>query len=333
MVGGEGGVVEEVERLPALALGDAVGRDLAVEVLGAVDVPGVAEVLVVLRACRRGRTCRGGRPCRARPGPAGPCRRRRTSSSSRASGRRCPSACGSSTRRGRAPARARACARWKARKSEHCLPCDVDDLDVLALAHLVGERGRLVDAEVEPRLRQRRAAARPRFGPRRRPLDLDDQRGRRPVAVDDPAPGAATTAASRSTSKDCDSPGAARRRRTAGSRRRPGPPALGEQRVAGASGRRQAPLGSASSTDSSAGCPPSGSITVNRRRRWTRTPVAPPGRTHHDSNERSTGFSPATRAGADGHDAQLARSLRLVLLGLRHAAARPAPACRRRRAS
>ena len=44
----EAGVVEEVERLPALALGDPVGRDLAVEVLRAADVPGVAHVLVVL---------------------------------------------------------------------------------------------------------------------------------------------------------------------------------------------------------------------------------------------------------------------------------------------
>ena len=36
------------------------------------------------------------------------------------------------------------------------LALDVDDLDVLALAHLVGQRGGLVDAEVEPRLGQGR---------------------------------------------------------------------------------------------------------------------------------------------------------------------------------
>ena len=34
----------------------------------------------------------------------------------------------------------RACAAWKARKSEHWRPSDVDDLDVLARLHLVGER-------------------------------------------------------------------------------------------------------------------------------------------------------------------------------------------------
>ena len=42
------GVVEEVQRLPALARRDLERSQRAVEVVGAVDVPGVAEVLVVL---------------------------------------------------------------------------------------------------------------------------------------------------------------------------------------------------------------------------------------------------------------------------------------------
>ena len=48
-VGVEARVVEEVQRRPALALGDRVRRQDPVEVLGAVDVPEVAGVLVVLR--------------------------------------------------------------------------------------------------------------------------------------------------------------------------------------------------------------------------------------------------------------------------------------------
>ena len=48
---------------------------------------------------------------------------------------------------------------------------DVDDLDVLALAHLVGERAGAVDAEVQARLGQRRRqldlAGRPRRSARR----------------------------------------------------------------------------------------------------------------------------------------------------------------------
>ena len=49
VVGVERGVVEEIECLPALARRHAVGRHLPVEVLGAVDVARIPEVLVVLR--------------------------------------------------------------------------------------------------------------------------------------------------------------------------------------------------------------------------------------------------------------------------------------------
>ena len=67
------------------------------------------------------------------------------------------------------------------------LPLDVDHLDVLARAHLVGERGRGVDAHVEPRLGERRRELRLAVGPRRRAPDLDEEVGGRRVAVDDAA--------------------------------------------------------------------------------------------------------------------------------------------------
>ena len=63
-------------------------------------------------------------------------------------------------------------------------PGHVDDLDVLALADLVGERGGLVDAEVEPRLGERRRQLHLLARPRHRALQLDHERRRRPVAVD-----------------------------------------------------------------------------------------------------------------------------------------------------
>ncbi len=63
-------------------------------------------------------------------------------------------------------------------------PGHVDDLDVLALADLVGERGGLVDAEVEPRLGERRRQLDLLARPRHRALQLDHERGGRPVAVD-----------------------------------------------------------------------------------------------------------------------------------------------------
>ena len=82
----EAGVVEEVEGLPALALGDPVGRDLRVEVLGAADVPGVAHVLVVLGRAGEREGVVAARRCRAPPPRAGPCPRRRTSPGAPGSG-------------------------------------------------------------------------------------------------------------------------------------------------------------------------------------------------------------------------------------------------------
>ena len=67
------------------------------------------------------------------------------------------------------------------------LPLDVDHLDELARAHLVRERGRGVDAHVEPGLGERRRELRLAVGARRRAPDLDEEVGGRRVAVDDAA--------------------------------------------------------------------------------------------------------------------------------------------------
>ena len=69
------------------------------------------------------------------------------------------------------------------------LALDVDDLDVLAGANLVRERGRLVDAEVEPWLGERRRKLELAVLPRRASTDLDEQVGRRRRAVHDTAGG------------------------------------------------------------------------------------------------------------------------------------------------
>ena len=45
----DAGIVEEVERHPALARGDPVRREFFVEIVGAVDVPGIALVVVIAR--------------------------------------------------------------------------------------------------------------------------------------------------------------------------------------------------------------------------------------------------------------------------------------------
>ena len=68
------------------------------------------------------------------------------------------------------------------------LALDVDHLDELAGAHLVGERGRGVDAEVEPRLGERWRELLLLVAARRRAAHLDEELGRRRRAVDD-APG------------------------------------------------------------------------------------------------------------------------------------------------
>ena len=65
------------------------------------------------------------------------------------------------------------------------LSLDVDHLDELARADLVGERRRGVDAEVEPRLGERWRELLLLVAARRRAPDLDEELGRRRRAVDD----------------------------------------------------------------------------------------------------------------------------------------------------
>jgi len=71
------------------------------------------------------------------------------------------------------------------------LPLDVDDLDVLPRHDLVGECRGLVDAEVEPRFGERRRQLDLELRPRTCPLHLDDQRRGGRLAVHDPAAGRA----------------------------------------------------------------------------------------------------------------------------------------------
>ena len=109
----EARVVEEVERLPAGPLGDPVGGDLRVEVLGAADVPRVAQVLVVLGlAGEREHVV-------AADGVLHHLHQRvmvdvvELRVQARAWAPRCPSGCGWSRRPARAPARPAACARGR----------------------------------------------------------------------------------------------------------------------------------------------------------------------------------------------------------------------------
>ena len=69
------------------------------------------------------------------------------------------------------------------------LALDVDHLDVLTGLDLVAEGGRGVDAEVEPRLGERRRQLDLLPAARDRPSHLDEQLRRRQLAVDDPAAG------------------------------------------------------------------------------------------------------------------------------------------------
>src|SRR4029079_3010281 len=63
------------------------------------------------------------------------------------------------------------------------LPLDVDHLDELALAHLVGERTRRVDAEVEARFGKRRREFLLLVAPRLDAPDLHEQLRRTLLAV------------------------------------------------------------------------------------------------------------------------------------------------------
>ena len=179
----EGRVVEEVERRPALLLRDAVGRDLAVEVLRAVDVAGVAEVLVVAR--RAGERERVVAPDRVLHDLAERVHVGvvvlRVQADRRVRGPH------------QRPRHLRVQAALDPRvqlvgvegeEVRALAPGHVDDLDVLALADLVGERRGLVDAEVEPRLGERRRQLDLLARPRHRAVQLDHERGGRPVAVD-----------------------------------------------------------------------------------------------------------------------------------------------------
>ncbi len=185
---GVGGVEEEVEGGPALPLGDPVRIEDAVEVVGAVDVPRVAHVLVVLRvAGELERVVPSDRvahhldervhvgvvelPEEAGRGIRGP--------GDGAGHRRVEAAFDSVLE----------LAPVEGEEVGALLALDVDDLDVLAGANLVREGCRLVDAEVEPRLGERGRKLELAVLPRRAAADLDEQVGRGRVAVDDAAGG------------------------------------------------------------------------------------------------------------------------------------------------
>ena len=182
----EARVVEEVERVPAAPRGDRVGLEHAVEVVGAVDVPEVAGVLVVLR--------RAGEPERvvAADGVAHDLDQRVLVDVVELpvqAGHRVRVAHDRARGGGVEPALEAALelAGVEGEEVRALTALHVEHLDVLALAHLVGERGGAVDAEVQPRLGQRRRQLDLDERPRRRPPHLDDEvRGRR-VSVDDPA--------------------------------------------------------------------------------------------------------------------------------------------------
>ena len=179
-------VEEEVDGLPAGPRGDAVLRDLAVEVVGAVHVAGVAGVLVVAR--------RAGEPERVVAAD-----RVAHHLHERVHVHVEELAEEARLRIGRAHQRAGSHAVHAALETVLQLvlvegqevralaPAHVDHLDELALAHLVGQRAGAVHAEVEARVGERRRQLGLGVGARRVALDLDHERGRRRVAVHEPA--------------------------------------------------------------------------------------------------------------------------------------------------
>ena len=178
----EARVVEEVERLPALALGDAEGRDLGVEVVGAVHVAGVAHVLVVLGLA--------GEPEHvvAADRVAHHLHQRvHVDVVELAVDPRCGHRRAHQRARGHAVQAALEpllqLVLVEGEEVRALLALHVDDLDELALAHLVGQRRRPVHAEVEPRLGQRRRQLQLGRGTRACPLELDHERRGRRVAV------------------------------------------------------------------------------------------------------------------------------------------------------
>jgi hypothetical protein len=122
------------------------------------------------------------------------------------------------------------------------------------------------------------------------------------------------TSASRAARNACDAPGGlsepnsrsalaswGRRPRACSAARKPSSPPA-RNTLAGASAVTPSAPGSSrpsgDRTVSSAGCPPSGSITVTRSSPRSSTTVADPGLTHHDSKVGSTGLSVATAMAA-----------------------------------
>ncbi len=188
VVGIKAGVVEEVQRLPALAPRDPERGDLAVEVLAAVHVARVAHVLVVLRRA-------GQREAVV------PADRVLHDLHERIHVHVEALAIQPRLRIGRAHQRPRRrrvqaaldpvlqLARVERQEVRALAPLDVDDLDVLARLDLIGERRRPVDADVEAWLGQRRRELRRRPRERLGAVDLDGDRRGRPAAVDDAAAG------------------------------------------------------------------------------------------------------------------------------------------------
>ena len=80
----------------------------------------------------------------------------------------------------------RACARWNARKSEHCLPSTSITWMNSPARTSYASAVAAVDPDVEPRLGERGRELLLLVAPRRRAADLDEELGRRRRAVDDP---------------------------------------------------------------------------------------------------------------------------------------------------
>ena len=175
-------VVEEVQRLPALARRDRVRLELAVEVVRAVRVPEVAEVLVVARGAREQE--RVVSPDRV-PDHLDEdvhveveelrveARLRERVAHQRPGDRRVEAALDAVLE---LPAMER-------EEVRALLALDVDDLDVLAGLDLVGQGRRAVHAEVEARLGERGRELELIVGPRARPSDLHVEVRRRDAAL------------------------------------------------------------------------------------------------------------------------------------------------------
>jgi hypothetical protein len=177
-------VVEEVDRRPAAPGLDRVGLELGVEVVRAVDVAEVAHVLVVLR--------RAGQPecVVATHGVADDFHERLevVVEELRVEARLRVRAAHQRAGRGRVEPALLAGLQLPGveRQEVGALPAlDVDDLDVLAGPHLVGERRGAIDLEVEPRLGERLRQPGLELVVRSRPGDLELEVGGGHAAVDD----------------------------------------------------------------------------------------------------------------------------------------------------